>query len=76
MGCWNYEDLENHIGHKLQCVRYGDENVAVECIDCQEIIMDYEKYPYYCRKCGWLSERETEIENGERWCKNGHRLEE
>lgn len=43
MGAWNYESLKSHVGHKIACVMYGDgENVAVECEDCCEVLMDYD----------------------------------
>jgi hypothetical protein len=49
MGAWDFESLKNHVGHKIICVGYGDskdyENVAIECVDCDEVLMDYDKYP-------------------------------
>ena len=38
------EKLKRHIGHAIVCVAYGDEdeNVAIECEDCNEVIFDYE----------------------------------
>jgi len=44
MAASNFEDLMNHVGHDLECVTYGDvDNVAVECIDCGCVIIDYDK---------------------------------
>ena len=37
--------LMPHVGHKLECVVYGDgviaENIAIECVDCCEVLVDY-----------------------------------
>ncbi len=43
MGCSNYEELKEHLGHKIVCVSYAEQNVSVECEDCNEVIIDYEK---------------------------------
>jgi hypothetical protein len=48
MGAYSYEDLRKHIGHKIACVCYGEdgkdpENIAVECEDCEEVLIDYDK---------------------------------
>lgn len=51
MGAWDFETLKEHIGHKIVCAGYWDKdegeiiNVAVECLDCCEVLMDYDKYP-------------------------------
>lgn len=47
MSANNYKDLLQHVGHDVQVVIYGGEedgvrNVAVECHDCYEIIMDFD----------------------------------
>ena len=44
----NYNELKQHIGHKIVCVCYGKDgeepqNVAIECEDCNEVLMDYDK---------------------------------
>jgi hypothetical protein len=42
----HFEDLENHVGHNLECVTYGSDkvvNVAIECMDCGCVIVDYDK---------------------------------
>ena len=36
-------ELEKHTGHNVKIVKYGGHNLALECIDCQEIIMDIEE---------------------------------
>jgi hypothetical protein len=43
-----YKSLRQHIGHKIVCVCYGLENedpdnIAIECEDCCEVIMDVNK---------------------------------
>ena len=47
MGAHNFEDLERHLGHDIECVSYGSEgvvwNVAVECVDCHEVLIDFDK---------------------------------
>lgn len=47
MGVYNYETLKEHFGHKIVCVSYasGTEhaNVALECEDCHEVLVDYNK---------------------------------
>ena len=44
MSTTNKKDLSAHIGHDLECVEYGDnENVAVECIDCNEVLIDFDE---------------------------------
>lgn len=47
MSAINYEDLKEHIGHKIVCVSYGKsiENVAIECETCNEVLLDYDKEP-------------------------------
>lgn len=44
MAASNYKDLCRHVGHEINCVRYGDDvNVAVECETCHEIILTFDK---------------------------------
>ena len=38
----NYEDLLKHKGHKIEVVTYGNENVAIECEDCNEVLLDFD----------------------------------
>jgi hypothetical protein len=42
-----FEDLRQHIGHKIACVRYGkgDEcrNVALECETCGTVLIDFDR---------------------------------
>lgn len=49
MSALSYADLKAHIGHRIECVGYDEEplsepeNVAVECIDCYEVILDFDR---------------------------------
>jgi len=43
MSVFSYESLETHVGHKIVCVRYGNQNVAIECEDCCEVLLDFDK---------------------------------
>jgi len=50
-----YEKIANHIGHNIEVASYGGKlehllnqpseiwNVAVECMDCHEVIVDADK---------------------------------
>jgi hypothetical protein len=42
-----FEELKAHVGHKLECVTYGNppDNVAVECLDCSMVIVDFDSPP-------------------------------
>lgn len=44
MGVHQFNDLVRHVGHNIECVTYGefsDENVALECMDCNEVLVDF-----------------------------------
>jgi hypothetical protein len=48
MSAFNYAELRRHIGHKIACVCYGldhaePENVAIECEDCNEVILSFDR---------------------------------
>ena len=51
-----YEKIARHIGHNIEVATYGDPivNVAVECMDCHEVIVDadsccdHEHEPHFC----------------------------
>jgi hypothetical protein len=36
------ERLLEHVGHNVVIVTYAGENVALECEDCYEVIMDFD----------------------------------
>lgn len=38
-----YTDLRGHLGHQIQVATYGgNRNVAIECVTCFEILLDYD----------------------------------
>lgn len=47
MAVHSYNDLKAHWGHTIQLVCYGDvddpDNVAIECITCNEVLVDFDK---------------------------------
>lgn len=44
MAATNYADLMKHVGHDIETVTYGqDDNVAIECNTCYEVLLDYDK---------------------------------
>ena len=47
MSANNFQDLQEHISHRVECVSYMDSkgivrNVAVECVDCGEVIVSFD----------------------------------
>lgn len=45
MSVHSFRDLLSHVGHNLEVVVYGkddDRNVAIECLDCREILVHYD----------------------------------
>lgn len=42
-----YEKLQPHVGHRIECVTYGGGrdtvSVAVECVQCNEVLVDADK---------------------------------
>ena len=48
MSVYDYKSLLEHVGHKIVIVTYGRSindsvNVAIECEDCNEVLLDYNK---------------------------------
>lgn len=44
MSVQNYNDLEMHYGHEINVAIYGDDvNVALECNDCDEVLLSFDK---------------------------------
>lgn len=41
----NFEELKEHLGHKIVCVSYGSPivNVSIECEDCFEVLLSFDK---------------------------------
>ena len=42
MAVADYDDLVRHWGHETEVVKYGAENVAIECVDCSEVLVDFD----------------------------------
>ena len=46
MSVSNFEELAEHIGHKIVAVSYGNPkepaNVAIECETCKEVLLDFD----------------------------------
>jgi hypothetical protein len=45
-----FDRIASHYGHAIEVAAYGDDeqgtvNVAIECVDCSEVIIDQERYP-------------------------------
>lgn len=43
MSATDYKDLSRHFGHNVEVVKYADVNVAIECEDCSEVLLDFDK---------------------------------
>ena len=49
MSVSNFNDLDKHYGHEISVFRYSIpntdivENVALECADCDEVLLDYDR---------------------------------
>ena len=48
MGVFDFNSLHAHAGHRISCVEYGNKdtgcvNVAIECEDCNEVLVDFNK---------------------------------
>ena len=41
MSVQTYDELNTHRGHKVVVVGYYRENVAIECEDCFEVLLDF-----------------------------------
>ena len=63
MSARSAEDLLRHIGHKIVIATYGDPvmNVAIECEDCCEMLMDYDMQPYALLLSANLRREEREM---------------
>ena len=46
MSAHDFQSLRNHVGHPVEVVTYGQNdhvsNVAVECLDCNEVLLDFD----------------------------------
>lgn len=43
MSATDYNDLHRHLGHNVEVVSYADTNVAIECQECYEVLLDFDK---------------------------------
>ena len=46
MSADNFNELVSHFGHSIVVVTYGQDspvNVAIECEDCFEVLLDYDR---------------------------------
>ena len=54
MGAYSFEEIRDHIGHDLECVRYGQNdkcvNVSIECITCGEVLIDLHPNEYLAKE--------------------------
>jgi len=51
MAALNYSDLYAHAGHKVDIVTYYRENVAIECAECYEVLLDFTNELGTCDTC-------------------------
>lgn len=38
-----FYDLQPHVGHKIKCLQYGDDNVVLECRTCDITLVDFDR---------------------------------
>ena len=43
MAVQSYNDLIAHEGHRVLIVTYAGVNVAIECAECYEVLLDFDK---------------------------------
>lgn len=36
------EEAKNHLGHDLTIVKYGEQNISVECETCSQVLQDWD----------------------------------
>jgi transcription initiation factor TFIIIB Brf1 subunit/transcription initiation factor TFIIB len=66
MSVHNFETLRAHVGHNLECVTYADMNVAIECVDCGMVLVDFdtdEEIEYYNKSESKILRREWDRHN-------------
>lgn len=39
------ERVHSHVGHEIEIVTYADQNLAIECVTCGEVIADIDYGP-------------------------------
>lgn len=72
MSVHNYSELNSHVGHDVMVVNYGQQNAAIECIDCGCVLLDFDRY--YCAVCG--SDATWESDTGVPLCETHFNLYE
>lgn len=45
MSVYNFETLRDHMGHNIEVALYGDQNIAIECVTCNEVLIDFDSDP-------------------------------
>lgn len=45
MSVINFEQLKEHVGHKLEIAVYGNPqvNATIECLRCNEVLLSFDK---------------------------------
>lgn len=43
MAAHTFDDIANHAGHRLEVGIYANQNAAVECVDCYQVLLDFDK---------------------------------
>ena len=65
MAVSSYRDLASHIGHHVEVVEYaGGENVAVECVTCHTVLLDFNAVDddlFKCQSCGGIVDVENSV---------------
>jgi len=62
MSATDFADLSRHIGHKVEVVTYAEVNVAIECEDCSEVLLDFDKNCETHTWTLWLADKENRCE--------------
>lgn len=39
----SFQELYYHYGHEITVAMYGQDNVTLECNDCNEILLDFDE---------------------------------
>jgi len=54
----SFDDLMNHVGHKMECVSYGcnddPDSISIECLSCGSVLADFNNpaREEVCNRCG------------------------
>jgi predicted RNA-binding Zn-ribbon protein involved in translation (DUF1610 family) len=55
-----YKDVMRHFGHDIVVTNYHNENVAIECETCNEVLLDFDKDAFVCKECGEVYDDDRE----------------